>query len=86
MTETMVHTDANGVAGLLQEILVAEVTSARRVCQSCGTRAVAGEHRAYCGAGVVLRCPACGDVAARISAQDDRHVVELRGVWVFDRA
>jgi hypothetical protein len=82
----MVHTDGNGVAGLLQEILVAEVTSARRVCQSCGTRAAAGEHRAYCGAGVVLRCPACADVAARISAQDDRYVVELRGVWVFDRA
>jgi hypothetical protein len=83
--EKMLHTDGNGVAGLLQEVLVGEVTTARRVCQSCGARRVAGEHRAYHGAGVVLRCPVCSDVAAKLSTLDGRQVVELRGVWVIDR-
>jgi hypothetical protein len=81
MEETMLHTDANAVAGLLEEIFAAEPTGARRVCQSCRARALTGSHRAYVGAGVVLRCPACGDVAARIAVLPGRRIVELRGVW-----
>jgi hypothetical protein len=84
MAEQMLHTDANAVAGLLQEVFVGEMTSAQRVCQSCHARAAAGAHRAYQGAGVVLRCPACGDVAARISVLPQRRVIELCGVWVID--
>jgi hypothetical protein len=85
MTHDDLHTDANSVAGLLQEVFVSEMTSARRVCQSCRARSAAGAHRAYAGAGIVLRCPVCGDIAARISTLPERHVVELRGVWVLDR-
>jgi hypothetical protein len=81
MTHEMLHTDANAVAGLLQEVFVGEITGAQRVCQSCRARSAAGAHRAYEGAGVVLRCPACGDVAARISVLPQERVVELRGVW-----
>jgi hypothetical protein len=84
MTEQMLHTDANGVAGLLQEVFVGEITSAERVCQSCHARSAAGAHRAYEGAGIVLRCPTCGDVAARIAVLPQRRVFELRGVWVID--
>ena len=79
----MTHTDGNAVAGLLQEVFIGEITDALRVCQSCRARSAAGSHRAYQGAGVVLRCPACGDIAARISILPDKHVVELRGVWVL---
>jgi hypothetical protein len=81
MTEGMLHTDANAVAGVLQEVFVGEMTSVERVCQSCRARSAAGAHRAYQGAGVVLRCPACGDVAARISTLPRQRVLELRGVW-----
>jgi hypothetical protein len=81
MTEQMLHTDANAVAGLLQEVFVGEITSAERVCQSCQARSAAGAHRAYRGAGIVLRCPACGDVAARISVFPEKRVVQLLGVW-----
>ena len=84
MNEIAVHTDANAVAGLLQQVFAGEITSARRVCQSCRARSAAGAHRAYVGAGVVLRCPACGDVAARIAVLPGRHVFELRGVWTID--
>ena len=35
----------------------------QRRCHSCGAENALGAHRAYQGAGVVLRCPACADVA-----------------------
>ena len=81
----MHHTDGNSIAGLLEEVFVAEVTAARRVCESCGQERQIGEHRLYRGAGVVLRCPACGDVAAVIAALPDEHVIRLRGTWSLKR-
>ena len=75
------HVDGNGVAGLLAEVLRVETTSVHRVCQSCGDRTAIGQHRAFQAAATVVRCPTCGDVAARIARRDDGHLVELRGVW-----
>lgn len=77
------HIDANGAAGLLQEVFLAEVTSAQRVCQSCGARRPLGAHPAYAGAGTVLRCPECGDLAAKLATTASERVFELRGTWVF---
>jgi rRNA maturation protein Nop10 len=81
MNATDHHTDGNAIAGLLQEIFVAEFTTLERTCQSCGDRNPAGAHRSYRGAGVVLRCPHCGDVALKLAALPDRFVFELRGTW-----
>jgi len=83
---TDVHTDGNGVAGLLGEILAVEVTTMRRRCQSCGAENPLAAHRAYHGAGVVLRCPACSDVAVRIGVRDDALVLEWRGTFTVQRA
>ena len=69
------------MAGLLGEVFGAEVTAVVRACGSCGTEAAVGAHRAYRGAGVVLRCPGCGDVAIRIAQLPDRNVVLVRGSW-----
>jgi hypothetical protein len=71
--------DGNAVAGLLAEVFATEMTLAERHCQTCGDRSVLGAHRAYRGAGVVLRCPVCSDVAMRIGILADRHVVCVRG-------
>ena len=86
------HIDGNGMAGLLGEIAGllgdvagAEMTTVVRMCQSCGDRRMIGEHRAYRGAGVVLRCPACDDVAVVIGVQDQRLVVEWRGTYIVNR-
>jgi hypothetical protein len=76
--------DGNGVAGLLAEAFGADVTAMPRGCGSCHTVSTVGQHRAYLAAGVVLRCPACGDLAARIVSLPDRHVVQLRGTWRFE--
>jgi Family of unknown function (DUF6510) len=75
------HTDANEIAGLLQEVFLAEMTTARRKCQSCHQDRPIGEHRLYKSAGYVLRCPACGDVAACIVAAPERCAISLRGTW-----
>ena len=71
--------DGNGVAGMLDEAFVTEMTAVMRGCASCGTNAAVGAHRAYRGAGLVLRCPACHDLAITVVALPDRYVVQLRG-------
>ena len=81
MTEPALWLDGNAMAGLLEEAFGAEMTTVMRRCQSCGQRNPVGEHRLYRGAGQVLRCPNCGDVALRIAVLPDRHMVELRGTW-----
>jgi hypothetical protein len=83
---TDVHTDGNGVAGLLSEVLAAEVTSMQRRCQSCGAENALGAHRAYEGAGVVLRCPACADVAVLIGVREDRLTMQWRGTFSVGRS
>ncbi len=79
------HIDGNAIAGLLGEIAGAEMTSVMRTCQSCGERNAIGEHRAYRAAGVVLRCPGCGDVAVVVGEQETRLVVEWRGRFELER-
>ena len=71
--------DGNGVAGTLEEALGTDMTAVVRGCGSCGTHAAIGAHRAYRTAGVVLRCPACHDVAVTVVSLPDRYVVQLRG-------
>jgi hypothetical protein len=85
MNTPELHTDGNAVAGMLQEIFVAEITAARRTCESCGQEHPIGAHRAYSGAGMVLRCPGCGDVAALVSELPGEFVIGLRGAWRLTR-
>jgi hypothetical protein len=73
--------DGNGVAGELIDVFGFELTAIVRACGTCGTAAAVGAHRAYRSAGLVLRCPACGDVAILIARLPDRDVVQVRGTW-----
>jgi len=75
--------DGNAIAGLLQELFGGELTNELRGCGSCGEWSPIGAHRAYRSAGIVLRCPACGDVAMRIATLPERHVVQLSGSWTL---
>ena len=79
------HTDGNAIAGMLQEVFVAEVTDARRVCATCRKENAIGAHRLFQGAGYVLRCPSCGDVAAAIAVRPDAYALSLRGTWSMSR-
>jgi ribosomal protein S27E len=84
MSEEARWLDGNAIAGLLREVFGAELTSIERGCQSCGSVACLGAHRVYQGAGTVIRCPACGDLALRIARLPDRHVVLLSGTWALE--
>ena len=79
------HIDGNGFAGMLSEIGFADVTSVMRTCQSCGERAALAAHPAYHGAGVVLRCPNCSDVAVAVGVSDERLVMEWNGAFEWPR-
>ena len=81
MAERPLWLDGNALAGQLREVFGAELTAAPRRCQSCGATNAVGAHRLYRGAGTVLRCPACGDVALLIVSLADGHVVHLAGAW-----
>ncbi|MEA2199176.1 MAG: hypothetical protein QOJ25_3227 [Solirubrobacteraceae bacterium] len=76
--------DGNAIAGLLRELFGAELTATERGCQTCGAVNCLGAHRVYRGAGTVVRCPVCGDIALRITSLPDRHVVQLTGSWSLD--
>jgi hypothetical protein len=81
-----VHTDGNAIAGLLQEVFVTEMTEVQHVCASCRRENPIGAHRLFTGAGYVLRCPSCGDVAAAIAVRPDTYALSLRGTWTMSRS
>jgi hypothetical protein len=83
MSEDALWLDGNALAGLLVELFGTEMTTAMHGCGTCGARREVGAHRAYRGAGDVLRCPVCGDVAMRIAELRDRYVVQVTGTWRF---
>ena len=63
----------------------AEMSAVLRTCQSCCDRRAIGEHRSYPSVGVVLRCPACEDVALVLGMQEKRLVVEWRALYDIAR-
>ncbi|MFL5839304.1 MAG: DUF6510 family protein [Thermoleophilaceae bacterium] len=79
------HTDGNALAGVFQEVFVAEMTSVMRHCATCGQEHPVGAHRLYNGAGAVLRCPSCGDVAATVVEMPDQYMLTLQGGWRVPR-
>jgi hypothetical protein len=80
------HTDGNELAGVLAELFGADVSAARRRCGACRQVNVVAEHRLYRGAGHVLRCPGCGDVAAVVIERSGGYAVSLRGTWLLPPA
>ena len=77
------HTDGNELAGALAELFGADVTAAPRRCGSCRQVRVVAEHPLYRGAGHVLRCPGCGDLAAIVVEHTGGYAVSLRGTWLL---
>lgn len=76
--------DGNALAGTFQQWFATELTDTPRGCQSCGAVSPVGAHRLYRGAGLVLRCPVCADVALQIASLPDRQVLRFTGTWCFE--
>ena len=60
--------DGNAAAGVLSELFVPDLTSARAKCAGCGTMRTIGTLSVYAhGMGTVVRCPGCDSVVLRLS-------------------
>jgi hypothetical protein len=76
--------DGNAVAGLLQEVFAVEMTTAIATCNGCGAAGPVGAAHLYRGAGIVLRCPHCGNTLAKIVKSDSRVWIDLRGIRTLE--
>ena len=72
--------DGNAVAGLLHEVFAVETTTAIGTCAGCGTAGPVGAVHVYRGAGIVLRCPHCGNTLAKIVKSESRVWIKLTGI------
>ena len=78
--------DGNALGGLLDDVFVFEITTARCTCEGCGAVRAVGALRVYVDApGVVVRCPDCDKVALRFVRDDDTNRVwlDMRGIRVL---
>jgi uncharacterized protein DUF6510 len=81
MDDLDLRVDGNAVAGLLSEVFVYEMTSARSTCAACGAVGEVGALHVYVQApGTVIRCPRCNAVLMRIVHDADRYWIDIRGV------
>jgi len=76
--------DGNAIAGLLQEVFSAEMTTAIGTCGACGTAGPVGAAHLYRGAGIALRCPHCDAVLAKIVRNDSRVWIDLTGIRTLE--
>ena len=78
--------DGNAVAGLLQEVFAAEITTAIGTCESCGAAAAIGGMRAFRGAGTVLCCPHCDHTLVKIVRTETRLWLGFPGLRTLEVA
>ncbi len=72
--------DGNAIAGLLQEVFAVEMTTAIGTCDECGAAEPVGAVHVFRGAGVVMRCPRCGNALLTILKDDTRVQIGFVGV------
>jgi uncharacterized protein DUF6510 len=66
--------DGNAAAGILSELFVPDLTTARAKCGGCGEARTIGALLVYShGMGTVVRCPGCDHVVLRV-ARTPTHV------------
>ena len=76
--------DGNAIGGLLQEVFTVEITTAVGTCGNCGAPGPFGAVHVYRGAGIVLRCPHCGNMLAKIVKSDSRVWIDLTGIRALE--
>ncbi len=77
---TALMVDGNAVAGQLQQIFGRDMTMTMARCAACAREAEMGALMVFARApGVVLRCPACQAVIARIVETPSVIYLEARG-------
>ncbi len=72
--------DGNAVAGLLQEVFAVEMTTAVGRCNACGAAGEVGTLHVFQGAGIVMRCPHCGNALVTIVKGEARVWIGFAGM------
>jgi hypothetical protein len=79
MTEPT-YVDGNAAAGAFAEVLGFDVTTAMLTCgKCCSTGAFAESHVYHRAPGIVVRCPRCEDVLARLVQTPTEVWLDFRG-------
>ena len=72
--------DGNAAAGILSEIFVPDLTTARATCAHCGAAREMGALLVYAhGMGTVVRCPSCDAIVLRVARTGTRVWLDARG-------
>jgi len=80
--------DGNAAAGILSEVFVPDLTSARAKCRGCGMTRTIGALIVYAhGMGTVVRCPGCDSVVLRVARTPTHMWLDATGATsiVIDR-
>src|SRR6267143_5072882 len=87
MDDTELRLDGNAAAGMLREVFVDDLTTARAACASCGAIVEMGSQRAYMyhlSPGAVLRCNSCQAVLMVFVHAGGRYRMGLQGLKWFE--
>jgi len=76
--------DGNAVAGMLGQVFTAEMTTATMTCDNCGMAGAVGAMHVFRGAGIVLRCPHCDNVVAKIIEAGTRIWMNFGGMQALE--
>jgi len=80
MSDEEARLDGNAAAGILSELFVSDLTTARATCAHCGTIRALGAMLVYAhGMGTVMRCPSCDAVVLRAARTPTRLWLDLTG-------
>ena len=84
MANSDLRVDGNALAGVLREVFVHEMTSARAKCEGCGTVEPLGAEHVYMQApGMVVRCCHCEGVLFVITQREGAYLLGFQQVmWL----
>ena len=86
MDDSQLRLDGNAAAGMLRDVFMHDMTTARGACASCGTIAPMGRQHLYMyplSPGAVLRCSVCQQVQMVLVRAEGRYRLALQGLtWL----
>lgn len=81
MYTSATYLDGNAAAGPMAEVFEFDITSTVGQCAGCGARHQMADVRVFpAGPGLVLRCPGCDHVLARLAVTQDRTWLDMSGL------